>query len=327
MCEMCRVAIMLQPHALPYYQGNLLHKSGEGFLVGFEVETAGSKMEPTSVSAQQTALPILTLSSGLTKESSILLERIQYRAAKFVKGKREDGNDTIKELKWETLENRRRKTRITSLYRAHLGQKAWVDITARLEKPTYYRLDHDFKIKCRKQKTDVGRIHRQDFGPKLTLESTKSPFSYSQSTLKIISREKLFWGIFDFGPLVITITSALTNWSYPGTPPDTVSTSPLYPSSSRMGSARDHHHHHHHHHPDLELWFSVNVHSETRIFSPSLLWRPKADLNLFKSQRIPEAQNLCGNECGDDDDDDDDDTAEANFIFHIRSKEESSSNK
>ncbi|KAJ4450855.1 hypothetical protein ANN_02286 [Periplaneta americana] len=86
------------------------------------------------------------------------LERIQYRAAKFVKGKREDGNDTIKELKWETLENKRSKTRITSLYRAHLGQKAWVDITARLEKPTYYgRNDHDFKIKYRKQKTDVGQ--------------------------------------------------------------------------------------------------------------------------------------------------------------------------
>ncbi|KAJ4442228.1 hypothetical protein ANN_12094 [Periplaneta americana] len=57
---------------------------------------------------------------------------------------------------YQTLENRRKKTRITSLYRAHLGQKAWVDITARLEKPTYYgRNDHDFKIKCRKQKTDV----------------------------------------------------------------------------------------------------------------------------------------------------------------------------
>ncbi|KAJ4451170.1 hypothetical protein ANN_02612, partial [Periplaneta americana] len=36
---------------------------------------------------------------------------------------------------------------------------AWVDITARLEKPTYYgRNDHDFKIKCRKQKTDVGKF-------------------------------------------------------------------------------------------------------------------------------------------------------------------------
>ncbi|KAJ4441926.1 hypothetical protein ANN_11788 [Periplaneta americana] len=36
------------------------------------------------------------------------------------------------------------------------SQKAWVDITARLEKPTYYgRNDHEFKIKCRKQKTDV----------------------------------------------------------------------------------------------------------------------------------------------------------------------------
>ncbi|KAJ4426545.1 hypothetical protein ANN_27359 [Periplaneta americana] len=99
------------------------------------------------------------------------LERIQYRAAKFVKGKREDGNDTIKELKWETLENRRRKTRITSLYRAHLGQKAWVDITARLEKPTYYgRNDHDFKIKCRKQKTDVVKFRNKSGEGKPSLE-------------------------------------------------------------------------------------------------------------------------------------------------------------
>ncbi|KAJ4434038.1 hypothetical protein ANN_16357 [Periplaneta americana] len=97
----------------------------------------------------------------LIARSDTLTITQQYRAAKFVKGKREDGNDTIKELKWETLENRRRKTRITSLYRAHLGQKAWVDITARLEKPTYYgRNDHDFKIKCRKQKTDVGAAER-----------------------------------------------------------------------------------------------------------------------------------------------------------------------
>ncbi|KAJ4427979.1 hypothetical protein ANN_23992 [Periplaneta americana] len=46
--------------------------------------------------------------------------------------------------------------KFNSMDRAHLGQKAWVDITARLEKPTYFgRNDHDFKIKCRKQKTDV----------------------------------------------------------------------------------------------------------------------------------------------------------------------------
>ncbi|KAJ4437950.1 hypothetical protein ANN_13889 [Periplaneta americana] len=39
------------------------------------------------------------------------------------------------------------------------GQKAWADITARLEKPTYYgRNDRDFKIKCRKQKTDVAVV-------------------------------------------------------------------------------------------------------------------------------------------------------------------------
>ncbi|KAJ4432029.1 hypothetical protein ANN_20643 [Periplaneta americana] len=45
-----------------------------------------------------------------------------------------------------------------SCSRSHLGQKAWVDITARLEKPIYYgRNDHDFKIKCRNQKTDCER--------------------------------------------------------------------------------------------------------------------------------------------------------------------------
>ncbi|KAJ4432278.1 hypothetical protein ANN_20896 [Periplaneta americana] len=37
--------------------------------------------------------------------------------------------------------------------------ESMVDITARLEKPTYYgRNDHDFKIKFRKQKTDMERI-------------------------------------------------------------------------------------------------------------------------------------------------------------------------
>ncbi|KAJ4438792.1 hypothetical protein ANN_14743 [Periplaneta americana] len=45
----------------------------------------------------------------------------------------------------------------SSLLKGLPGQKAWVDLTARLEKPTYYgRNDHDFKIKCRKQKTDDG---------------------------------------------------------------------------------------------------------------------------------------------------------------------------
>ncbi|KAJ4439248.1 hypothetical protein ANN_07368 [Periplaneta americana] len=108
-------------------------------------------------------------------------EQMQHESIGHVRldverSKREDGNDTIKELRWETLENRRRKTRITSLYRAHLGQKAWVDITAQLEKPTYYgRNDHDFKIRCRKQKTDVeeqrlrvfeNKVLRKIFGAK-----------------------------------------------------------------------------------------------------------------------------------------------------------------
>ncbi|KAJ4450584.1 hypothetical protein ANN_02009 [Periplaneta americana] len=98
--------------------------------------------------------------------------KLRTRERQGTQGKREDGNDMIKELKWETLENRRRKTKITSLYRAHLGQKAWVDITARLEKPTYYgRNDHDFKIKLKRDLALAARARRQGQKNALALTS------------------------------------------------------------------------------------------------------------------------------------------------------------
>ncbi|KAJ4440720.1 hypothetical protein ANN_08868 [Periplaneta americana] len=104
-------------------------------------------------------IPFIDSNFKIAPKSITLLESSKLQpseALNIVDKVSQTFKDTIKELKWETLENRRRKTRITSLYRAHLDQKAWVDITARLEKPTYYgRNDHDFKIKCRKQKTDV----------------------------------------------------------------------------------------------------------------------------------------------------------------------------
>ncbi|KAJ4436875.1 hypothetical protein ANN_17007 [Periplaneta americana] len=57
------------------------------------------------------------------------------------------------------------------LLSAHLGQKAWVDITGRLEKPTYYgRKDHDFKIKLKREDNrDVrrGRTRSQEVRPSL----------------------------------------------------------------------------------------------------------------------------------------------------------------
>lgn len=87
------------------------------------------------------------------------LERLQRRAAKFVKGKRDHGEELVIELGWEKLETRRKQARLCSLYRAYIGQKAWGDITARLEKPTYYgRNDHEYKIKTIRQRTDVGKF-------------------------------------------------------------------------------------------------------------------------------------------------------------------------
>ncbi|KAJ4445205.1 hypothetical protein ANN_07006 [Periplaneta americana] len=65
----------------------------------------------------------------------------------FISDDESEGQERLRKEAHERIVN------VTSLLM--LGQKAWVYITARLEKPTYYgRNDHDFKIKCRKQKTD-----------------------------------------------------------------------------------------------------------------------------------------------------------------------------
>ncbi|KAJ4446703.1 hypothetical protein ANN_13400 [Periplaneta americana] len=115
---------------------------------------------------------------------------------------------------------------ITSLYRAHLGQKAMVDITARLEKPTYYgRNDHDFKIKCRKQKTDVGARRElllsfslRRHGAKLLSADTSSD---SLPALHGVRSLSMFWIVLGHqyqintgGPVInkVFITSYLRSW-------------------------------------------------------------------------------------------------------------------
>jgi hypothetical protein len=78
------------------------------------------------------------------------LERVQNTAAKIAQHK----NDST----WETLTECRQVARVCALFKAYMGERAWKDIRDRLEKPCYLiRVDHDRKIRSRKQKTDIGK--------------------------------------------------------------------------------------------------------------------------------------------------------------------------
>ncbi|PNF27112.1 hypothetical protein B7P43_G08518 [Cryptotermes secundus] len=46
----------------------------------------------------------------------------------------------------------------SALFKAYMGERAWEAIGDRLERPCYLsRVDHDRKIRSRKQKTDIGK--------------------------------------------------------------------------------------------------------------------------------------------------------------------------
>jgi hypothetical protein len=78
------------------------------------------------------------------------LKSVQNRAAKFAHNTNEAG--------WETLAQRRRIARICALFKAYTGTRAWKAIDDRLLKPCYLsRVDHNRKIRTRKQRTDVGK--------------------------------------------------------------------------------------------------------------------------------------------------------------------------
>jgi hypothetical protein len=78
------------------------------------------------------------------------LDRVQNAAARFAHH-RNDSN-------WETLTQRRKVSRICALFKAYMGERAWKAIGDRLERPYYLStVDHDRKIRSRKQKTDIGK--------------------------------------------------------------------------------------------------------------------------------------------------------------------------
>jgi hypothetical protein len=75
---------------------------------------------------------------------------VQNTAAEFAHHK----NDS----NWETLTQSRKVFRIFALLKAYTGERAWKAIGDRLESTCYLNsVDHDRKIRSRKQETDIGK--------------------------------------------------------------------------------------------------------------------------------------------------------------------------
>jgi hypothetical protein len=78
------------------------------------------------------------------------LDMVQKKAAKFAYHMSESNR--------ETLSQRRKISRICALFKAYSGERAWKFIGYRLQRPNYLRrIDHDWKIRNRRQKTDIGK--------------------------------------------------------------------------------------------------------------------------------------------------------------------------
>ena len=58
----------------------------------------------------------------------------------------------------ESLARRKKLARVCALYKAYTGERAWKVITDRLQAPGYLsRVDHNWKIRARRQRTGVGK--------------------------------------------------------------------------------------------------------------------------------------------------------------------------
>jgi len=56
------------------------------------------------------------------------------------------------------IAQRRKIARMCALYKAYTGERAWKAIGGRLQTPSYLRrVDHHWKIRARKQRTDIGK--------------------------------------------------------------------------------------------------------------------------------------------------------------------------
>jgi len=80
----------------------------------------------------------------------IVLDRVQKKAAKFA--------HHTTSSNWKTLASSRKLSRICALFKAYSGERAWKAIVYSLQRPPYLsRVDHERKIRSRRQRTDIGK--------------------------------------------------------------------------------------------------------------------------------------------------------------------------
>jgi hypothetical protein len=80
----------------------------------------------------------------------IALDMVQKKAAKFAYHTNSSN--------WETLASHRKLSRICALFKAYSGEQAWKARGDRLQRPHYLsRVDHERKIRSRRQRTDIGK--------------------------------------------------------------------------------------------------------------------------------------------------------------------------
>jgi hypothetical protein len=78
------------------------------------------------------------------------LDQVQNKVAKFSHQK--NG------LNWETLAQHKKIARICAFFKVNTGERAWKVTSDKLQKPGYLsKVDHDRKLRSRKQKTEAGK--------------------------------------------------------------------------------------------------------------------------------------------------------------------------
>ena len=108
------------------------------------------------------------------------LDRVQKKAVKFA--------HHTNSLNWETLVSRRKLSRICALFKAYSGERAWEVIGDKLQRPHYQsRVDHERKIRGRRQRTDIGKY---SFVNRTIQDWKQLPASVRNSLLSIKDLEK-----------------------------------------------------------------------------------------------------------------------------------------
>ena len=87
------------------------------------------------------------------------IEKIQRKAARYVMGKfrkRDSVTEMLDTLRWDSLEKRRKISRLGCIYNIITSKDGWVPFKNSIVKPNFCGKDsHEFKIKPRRQRTDI----------------------------------------------------------------------------------------------------------------------------------------------------------------------------